>query len=345
MAKLILVTGGAGFIGSHCIIELYKDGYDVLVAENYSNSSEECLNRVEKISGKSVPRITLDVCDRDAVFNLFKNNNFFAVLHLAALKAVGESVTKPLDYYRNNVLGTLNVLDAMKEYNCKNFVFSSSATVYGLPQYLPLDEKHSTIGDQITNPYGKTKYVVEHILKDLYQSDKSWNIVILRYFNPVGAHESGLIGEDPRGTPNNLMPFVAQVAVGRLPEVKVFGNDYDTPDGTGVRDYIHISDLASGHSLSLKKIQQNPGLKIYNLGTGKGYSVLEMISALEKISGKKIPFRVVERRGGDLASVYANPAYAHEELGWQATRGLEDMCRDLWNWQSNNPNGFSSAPK
>lgn len=231
----------------------------------------------------------------------------------------------------------------MKEHNVKNFVFSSSATVYGTPKYLPIDEKHTTDGDQITNPYGKTKFVVEHILKDLYASDKSWNIIILRYFNPVGAHESGMIGEDPRGPPNNLMPYVSQVAVGRLPELKVFGNDYDTPDGTGVRDYIHIYDLATGHSLSLKKIDENPGLKIYNLGTGIGYSVLEMINAFEKASGKKVPYKIVDRRPGDIASVYADSSLANKELNWKATKNLDDMCQDLWNWQSKNPLGFSSS--
>lgn len=340
--KTILVTGGSGYIGSHCIIDLLKDGYQVLVVDNGVNSSSECLKRVEKISGQSIPTISLDICDKTSVNNLFKANKFYAVLHLAALKAVGESVEKPLDYYRNNVGGTLNLLECMRENNLKNFVFSSSATVYGTPQYLPLDEKHPTIGDQITNPYGKSKYVVEHILKDLYKSDNTWNIIILRYFNPVGSHESGLIGEDPRGPPNNLMPYISQVAVGKHPEVKVFGKDYQTPDGTGVRDYIHILDLATGHSAALKKIGENPGLKIYNLGTGKGYSVLEMIKAFEKASGKPVPYKVVDRRAGDIGEVYADSSLAEKELGWTATRGLDDMCRDLWNWQSKNPNGFSA---
>lgn len=340
MSKKILVTGGAGYIGSHCLIELIKENYDLLVLDNFVNSSSECLNRVEKITGKKIERVNANVNDREEMNKLFKANNFYAVLHLAALKAVGESTGMPLNYYENNVGGSISILQCMKENNVKNFVFSSSATVYGLPNYLPLDEKHSTIGDQITNPYGKTKYMVEHILKDLYTSDKSWNIIILRYFNPVGSHESGLIGEDPRGPPNNLMPYVSQVAIGRLPEVKVFGNDYDTPDGTGVRDYIHVCDLASGHSLAMKKLEESPGLKIYNLGTGKGYSVLEMITALEKASGKKIPFKVVERRPGDLANVYADASLAEKEMGWKATRGLDEMCRDLWNWQSKNPKGF-----
>jgi len=342
MSKKILVTGGAGYIGSHCLIELFKDGYEVLVVDNLINSNSECLKRVERITGKTIDVVYIDVNDTANLDKLFKENNFYAVLHLAALKAVGESCVKPLEYYHNNVAGSINLLRVMKDNNVKNFVFSSSATVYGLPAYLPLDEKHTTIGDQITNPYGKTKYVVEHVLKDLYTSDKSWNIIILRYFNPVGSHESGLIGEDPRGPPANLMPYVSQVAVGRFPEVKIFGNDYDTVDGTGVRDYIHICDLASGHSLSLKKINENPGLKIYNLGTGKGYSVLEMIKAFEKASGKTIPYKIVERRNGDLASVYADCALAEKELGWTATKGLDDMCKDLWNWQSKNPKGFSS---
>ncbi|CAF0973868.1 unnamed protein product, partial [Brachionus calyciflorus] len=328
MSKLILVTGGAGFIGSHCVIELLKNGYEVLIADNWSNSSKECIPRLEKITGRKINTIDLDVTDRDALDKLFNENKFYAVLHLAALKAVGESVLKPLEYYFNNVYGTMTVLEVMKKYNVKNFVFSSSATVYGSPQYLPLDEKHPTNGDKITNPYGKTKYVVEHVLKDLYASDKNWNIVILRYFNPVGAHESGLIGEDPRGPPNNLMPYISQVAVGRLPEVKIFGNDYDTPDGTGVRDYIHIMDLATGHSLALKKIDENPGLKIYNLGTGIGYSVLEMITAFEKVSGITLTKRTVDRRPGDVPSVYADSSLANKELGWTAKKNLDDMCHD-----------------
>lgn len=342
MSKKVLVTGGAGYIGSHCVIELVNQGFEVVITDNWANSSRECITRVEKILGKSLETVQLDVCDKAAVDELFKKNKFHAVLHLAALKAVGESISKPLDYYRVNVYGTINVLECMREHNVKNFVFSSSATVYGIPAYLPLDEKHTTIGDQITNPYGKSKYVVEHILKDLYQSDKSWNIIILRYFNPVGAHESGTIGEDPKGAPNNLMPYVSQVAVGRLPELKVFGNDYDTPDGTGVRDYIHITDLAKGHNAAMKKLDENPGLKIYNLGTGKGYSVLEMIQAFERASGKKVAYKIVDRRPGDLGSVYADCSLAGKELGWRAEKDLDDMCKDLWHWQSKNPNGFAT---
>lgn len=342
--KKILATGGAGYIGSHCIIELIKDGYEVVIADNFCNSCRECVARVEKIAGvDKIEVVVCDVRDKSQVDALFEAHQFYAVLHLAALKSVGQSTSEPLAYYKTNVDGTINVLQSMKEHNVKNFLFSSSATVYGMPQYLPLDEKHRQIGDEITNPYGKSKYVVEHILKDLHKSDPAWNIVILRYFNPVGAHESGLIGEDPTGPPANLMPFVSQVAVGRRPEVQVFGSDYDTADGTGVRDYIHIVDLARGHSLSVTKLGENPGLKIYNLGTGKGYSVLEMVTAFEKAAGRKVPYKIVGRRPGDLASCYADPSFAKSELGWVAEKGLDDMCRDLWNWQSNNPDGFKSV--
>lgn len=342
-AKKILVTGGQGYIGSHCLIELLKEGYEVVVADNSANSSKECIRRVETITGKSIPNIHLDVLDYEALDKLFKANTFYAVLHLAALKAVGESMEKPLEYFQCNVTGTLNVLNCMRSNNVKNFVFSSSATVYGTPLYLPLDEKHSRNGDEVTNPYGKSKFIVEHMLMDLAKSDKAWNIVILRYFNPVGSHESGLIGEDPCGPPANLMPFVSQVAVGRRPEVNVFGTDYDTIDGTGVRDYIHIHDLATGHIAALKKIDEGLGLKIYNLGTGKGTSVLEMIAAMEKATGKTIPYKICARRPGDIASCYAVPDLARDELGWVATKNVEDMCRDLWNWQSKNPMGFATS--
>lgn len=342
MSKKVLVTGGAGYIGSHCLVELLKDNYEVLVADNFSNANKECIKRVEKITGQNIPNVHLDVCDYEALDKLFKENNFFAVLHLAALKAVGESMTKPLEYFQVNVSGTLNVLNCMRANGVKNFVFSSSATVYGTPKYLPLDESHSRDGDQITNPYGKSKFIVEHMLMDLARSDKSWNIVILRYFNPVGAHESGLIGEDPRGPPANLMPFVSQVAVGRRPEVNVFGTDYDTVDGTGVRDYIHIYDLAVGHIMALKKIEENLGLKVYNLGTGNGTSVLEMIAAMEKAVGKKIPYKIAPRREGDIASCYADSSLAQKEMGWKATKNIDDMCKDMWRWQENNPMGFQS---
>lgn len=342
MSKQILVTGGAGYIGSHCLIELLKEGYEILVVDNGANSNKECINRVEKISGKVIPYVDLDILDYASLDKLFKANKFHAVLHLAALKAVGESIQKPLEYFEINCSGSLNVLKCMKANNVKNFVFSSSATVYGTPKYLPIDEKHPRDGDEITNPYGKSKFIVEHILQDLAKSDKSWNIVILRYFNPVGSHESGLIGEDPRGPPANLMPFVSQVAVGRRPEVNVFGNDFDTVDGTGVRDYIHITDLAVGHVLALKKIDENLGLKIYNLGTGCGTSVLEMITSFEKATGKKIPYKMAPRREGDIASVYADSSLAQKELGWKATKNVDDMCSSLWNWQSKNPMGFST---
>lgn len=345
MSKQVLVTGGQGYIGSHCLIELIKQGYEPIVADNSANSCAESIKRVEKITGKSIPNIHLDVLDYAALDKLFKEQKFFAVLHLAALKAVGESMEKPLEYFQVNVTGTINVLNCMRANNVKNFIFSSSATVYGTPQYLPLDEKHSRDGDQVTNPYGKSKFIVEHILMDLARSDKDWNICILRYFNPVGAHESGLIGEDPQGPPANLMPFVSQVAVGRRPEVNVFGTDYDTVDGTGVRDYIHIYDLAVGHVMALKKIEEGLGLKIYNLGTGNGTSVMEMIAAMEKASGKKIPFKNCPRRAGDIASCYAEPTLAFQEMGWKATKNVEDMCKDLWNWQQKNPMGFQSAEK
>lgn len=345
MSKLILVTGGQGYIGSHCLIELLKEGYEVIVADNSSNSSKECIKRVEQITGKSIPNIHLDVLDNVALNKLFEEHKFYGVLHLAALKAVGESMVKPLEYFECNVTGTLNVLNCMRAHNVKNFVFSSSATVYGTPQYLPIDEKHSRNGDEITNPYGKSKFIVEHVLMDLAKSDKSWNIVILRYFNPVGSHESGLIGEDPRGPPANLMPFVSQVAVGRRPEVNVFGTDYETVDGTGVRDYIHIYDLAVAHVLALKKIGQGLGLKVYNVGTGNGTSVLEMIAAMEKATGNKIPYKFCPRREGDIASCYADSSLAQKEMGWKATKNVDDMCKDLWNWQSKNPMGFSSEEK
>ncbi|CAF0789499.1 unnamed protein product [Didymodactylos carnosus] len=313
----ILVPGGIGYIGSHCVIELVKVGYEPILVDNGCNSSLECLSRVEQIVGKKLIHYEIDILDVNQLERIFTEHTIFAILHLAALKSVGESIQKPLLYYRNN---------CMEKFGVKNFLFSSSATVYGSPQYLPLDEKHPCVGDQITNPYGKSKYVAEHILKDASIAHKDWNIVILRYFNPVGAHESGKIGEDPVGTPNNLMPYVAQVAVGRLPHVNVMGTDYDTPDGTGVRDYIHVVDLAIGHVAAMNKFKENCGLKIYNLGTGHGYSVLEMIKALEKASGRNIAFKNCPRRPGDLASVYADPQLAAKELNWTAKRGLDEMC-------------------
>ncbi|XP_064624259.1 UDP-glucose 4-epimerase-like [Lineus longissimus] len=337
-AGCMLVTGGAGFIGTHCVIEMVKAGYTPVVVDNMVNANAESIRRVEEIVGKKIDFYTVDLLDKESLNNVFKKNKFDGVLHLAGLKAVGESMEIPLMYYKNNIVGTINLLEVMKEHNVKNLVFSSSATVYGTPEYLPLDEKHPVGG--CTNPYGKSKYFIEEILMDISKADKSFNIVILRYFNPVGAHKSGMIGEDPNGPPANLMPFVAQVAVGRRKELKVFGCDYDTPDGTGVRDYIHVVDLAVGHVAALKKLGENCGCKLYNLGTGKGFSVLEMAKALEKASGKTIPYVKVDRRPGDLGSVYSCTKLAEAELGWKAERGLDEMCEDLWNWQKKNPYGY-----
>lgn len=332
----ILVTGGAGFIGTHTVVELQNQGYDVVVMDNLCNSNEEALRRVEQITGKKVKFYKVDMRDKEADRQILRENKIDAVIHFAGLKAVGESVQIPLEYYDNNIGGTVTLLEVLKEFGVKNFIFSSSATVYGVPERLPLDEK-CRLG--VTNPYGATKLMLEHVLEDLYNSDKSWNIILLRYFNPVGAHPSGLIGEDPKGIPNNLMPYVAQVATGKLKCVRVFGNDYPTPDGTGVRDYIHVVDLALGHIAALKYCTE-PGVHIYNLGTGKGYSVLDMIHAFEKACGKTLPYQIVGRRAGDVASCYACADLAKEELHWTAKYDLEDMCRDQWNWQSHNPNGY-----
>ncbi|MBQ2714191.1 MAG: UDP-glucose 4-epimerase GalE [Clostridia bacterium] len=333
----ILVTGGAGYIGSHTVVLLLNAGYDVVVVDNLSNSKEESLKRVEQITGKKPTFYKIDLVDFDATEEVFKIEKPEAVIHFAGYKAVGESVQKPREYYRNNLLSTLNVLDCMKKYDCKNFVFSSSATVYGTPKSVPICEDFPL---SATNPYGRTKLMIEEILRDLYVSDKSFNIAILRYFNPIGAHESGLIGEDPKGIPNNLLPYVAQVAVGKLKALNVFGNDYPTHDGTGVRDYIHVVDLAAGHIKAIEKLTSNPGLVTYNLGTGKGYSVLDVVKAFEKASGQKVPYNIVERRAGDIAECYADPKKAKEELGWEAQYGIERMCTDSWRWQSNNPNGY-----
>lgn len=335
----ILVTGGAGYIGSHTCVELIERGYDILVIDNLMNSCKESLKRVEEITGKKVEFIELDLLDMDAVTSLFKQNTIDAVIHFAGLKAVGESVEVPLSYYHNNVTGTLHLAEAMKASGVKNIVFSSSATVYGDPHAVPIKEDFPV---SPTNPYGRTKLMIEDIFKDLFLSDKSWNIMLLRYFNPVGAHQSGKIGEDPNGIPNNLMPYVSQVAVGKLAELSVFGSDYPTSDGTGVRDYIHVVDLAKGHISAVEKIKTSPGLLTCNLGTGRGYSVLEMVDAFEKISGRKIQYKVVDRRPGDIATCYADPSFALQELGWSAEFGIEDMCRDSWNWQSKNPEGFKS---
>ncbi|XP_048759990.2 UDP-glucose 4-epimerase-like [Ostrea edulis] len=334
----ILVTGGAGFVGSHSVIELIEAGYSVVVMDNLANASMESIKRVEEITGKSIPCHSIDLLDKPALLDLFSKHKFTSVIHFAGLKAVGESCQLPLLYYKNNVGGTVSLLEVMKEKGVKNMIFSSSATVYGSPQYLPIDEKHPVGG--CTNPYGKTKYFIEEILRDLHKAEPDWNIIMLRYFNPVGAHKSGKIGEDPQGIPNNLMPFISQVAVGKRAELSVYGSDYDTTDGTGVRDYIHVVDLAQGHVAAQKKIETNCGCRVYNLGTGKGYSVLEMAKAFEEASGKAIPFKKVDRRPGDVASVYGNADLAKQELGWSASLNLKQMCEDTWRWQSLNPNGF-----
>ncbi len=337
--KTVLVTGGAGYIGSHTTLQLLEQDFSVVVLDNLVNASAESLRRVEAITGKSVTFVEGDIRDDKVLDSVFSEHSIDSVIHFAGLKAVGESVEQPLAYYENNVYGTLNLCNAMRRHNVKSLVFSSSATVYGDPVALPLHEKMAT--GEPTNPYGMSKLMVEKMLTDLYKSDSSWNIVLLRYFNPVGAHSSGQIGEDPNGIPNNLMPFIAQVATGKLAQLSVFGDDYDTNDGTGVRDYIHVEDLANGHLKALDRIDLNMGLDIYNLGTGQGYSVLEMIKAFEKASGKTINYQVAPRRSGDVAACYADPTLAAKDLNWHASKGLEDMCQDSWNWQSNNPNGYS----
>lgn len=335
----ILVTGGAGYIGTHTVVELLNAGSEVIVLDNLSNSSIEALNRVERITGKSVTFYQGDILNKALLQKVFSDHNIDAVIHFAGLKAVGESVAKPLKYYENNVTGTLILCQVMAEFKVKNLVFSSSATVYGDPASLPITEDFPT---GATNPYGQSKLMVEHILADLHHSDPSWNIARLRYFNPVGAHASGLIGEDPNDIPNNLMPFIAQVAVGKREALSVFGNDYPTHDGTGVRDYIHVVDLAIGHLKALEKLATKPGLVTYNLGTGQGYSVLDMVKAFEKACGKSIAYQIAPRRPGDIAACYANPAHARSDLGWQATHSLEDMANSSWHWQSTNPNGYKS---
>ncbi|MBN2545555.1 MAG: UDP-glucose 4-epimerase GalE [Spirochaetes bacterium] len=334
----ILVTGGAGYIGSHASLELLNAGYEIIIVDNLSNSKEESLNRIKKITGKSFDFYKEDLLNKSALEKIFSKTKIDAVVHFAGLKAVGESVKIPLQYYYNNITGTLILCDIMKSYNVKNIVFSSSATVYGDPQSVPIKEDFPL---HATNPYGRTKLMIEEILKDLYLSDNSWNIILLRYFNPIGAHKSGLIGEDPNGIPNNLVPYIAQVAVGKLKQLRVFGNDYPTPDGTGIRDYIHVVDLALGHIKAIEKLKENQGLSIYNLGTGRGYSVLEVIKAFEKASVKKIPYTIVDRRSGDIASCYADPHKANKELKWNAKYNIDDMCEDAWRWQKNNPNGYN----
>ena len=333
----ILVTGGAGYIGSHTCVELLNEAYDVVVLDNLSNSSEESLSRVKRITGRSLEFYKTDLLDKKSIADVFAEHHIDAVIHFAGLKAVGESVLIPLKYFHNNITGTLNLLEVMKDSNVKNIVFSSSATVYGDPASLPIKEDFPL---SATNPYGRTKLMIEEILQDLYRSDETWNIALLRYFTPVGAHSSGDIGEDPAGIPNNLIPYISRVAVGSLPEVNVFGNDYPTPDGTGVRDYIHVVDLAKGHIRTLPKLFTRPGIVIYNLGTGQGYSVLEMIKGFEAASGRKIPYRIAARRTGDVAACWADSSKALEELGWKAKKTLYDMCRDTWIWQQKNPDGF-----
>ena len=335
----ILVTGGAGYIGSHTCIELLNQGQEVVVVDNLCNSSEESLNRVKQITGKDVTFYKTDLLDKAAMEEIFSKETVDAVIHFAGLKAVGESVAKPLEYYHNNITGTLVLCDVMRNHGVKKIIFSSSATVYGDPAFVPITEDCPK--GKITNPYGQTKSMLEQILTDLHTADPEWSVILLRYFNPVGAHKSGLIGEDPAGIPNNLTPYITQVAVGKLKEVGVFGNAYDTPDGTGVRDYIHVVDLAIGHVKAVDKLAQSePDVRIYNLGTGKGFSVLQMIEAFSKACGKQIPYAIKPRRPGDIAECYADAALAKKELGWEAERGIDEMCEDSWRWQSNNPNGY-----
>ncbi|MGI6085507.1 MAG: UDP-glucose 4-epimerase GalE [Acetivibrionales bacterium] len=333
----ILVTGGAGYIGSHTCVELLNAGYEIIVVDNLSNSSEKALDRVKKITGKNLAFYNVDLLDKESLNNIFDKERIDSVIHFAGLKAVGESVSKPIEYYHNNITGTLVLCDAMRKHGVKDIVFSSSATVYGNPETVPIKEDFPRWA---TNPYGRTKLVIENLLEDIYVADNSWNIIILRYFNPVGAHESGRIGEDPKNIPNNLVPYITQVAVGKLERLGVFGNDYDTPDGTGVRDYIHVVDLAAGHLKALEKLSQKPGILAYNLGTGKGYSVLDMVKCFDKVCRKPIKYEILPRRPGDIATCYADPSKAKAELGWEAIRSLDEMCADAWRWQKNNPNGY-----
>ena len=328
----ILVTGGAGYIGSHTVVELQNAGYDVVVLDNLSNASEKALDRVSKITGKPVKFYKADILDRDALNDIFDKETIESCIHFAGLKAVGESVVKPWEYYENNIAGTLTLIDVMRKHNVKNIIFSSSATVYGDPAQIPITEECPK--GQCTNPYGWTKSMLEQVLTDIQKADPEWNVMLLRYFNPIG--------ENPNGIPNNLMPYITQVAVGKLKELGVFGNDYDTPDGTGVRDYIHVVDLAKGHVKALKKIEENPGLAIYNLGTGKGYSVLDIVKNFEAATGVKIPYVIKPRRAGDIATCYCDASKAEKELGWKAENGIREMCEDSWRWQSNNPQGYEN---
>ncbi|QUW21215.1 UDP-glucose 4-epimerase GalE [Sporosarcina sp. Marseille-Q4063] len=333
----ILVTGGAGFIGSHASVELLEKGYDIVVVDNLSNSEIDSINRVKEITGKDFPFYQYDLLDYESLKKLFASYNFDAVMHFAGLKAVGESVEIPLEYYHNNITGTINLCNVMKEFGVKKLVFSSSATVYGNPDQVPIDE---TFPLSVTNPYGRTKLMIEEILQDLYKSDQSWRITILRYFNPIGAHESGRIGESPKGIPNNLMPYITQVAIGKRKKLQVFGNDYETYDGTGVRDYIHVVDLVKGHLSALQYLDEHEGIETFNLGTGTGYSVLDLISNFSEVTTKEIPYEIVGRRSGDIGICYANPEKAEKILGWRAEKDLIEMCKDSWKWQLNNPNGY-----
>jgi len=344
--KTVFVTGGGGYVASHSIIELLKDDFTVVAVDNFVNSIKgpskmpESLVRVQRLTGKSLVFHEADLCDKDSLRSVFAKHKIDVVIHFAALKAVGESCSQPLRYYGNNVTGSSNLMEVMMEYGVKRIVFSSSATVYGNPDYLPIDEKHPT--GRCTNPYGKTKFFMEEIMKDVCAANKDWGCMLLRYFNPVGAHPSGEIGEDPQGIPNNLMPYIAQVAVGRREKLTIYGHDYDTPDGTGIRDYIHVMDIAEGHVSAVKAMlrQNSEGVRIYNLGTGKGYSVLEMVNAFEKATGQKVPYELSDRRPGDVASAYASTDLAEKELGWKSRLGIEDMCRDMWTWQSKNAKGY-----
>ncbi|MEG1254360.1 UDP-glucose 4-epimerase GalE [Clostridium sp.] len=333
----VLVTGGMGYIGSHTTVELLKEGYEVVIVDNLSNSKELVKDRIKAITGIEPKFYKYDVLNAEDMDKVFQENHIDSVIHFAGYKAVGESVAKPLEYYHNNITSTLVLLQSMRKYGVKNFVFSSSATVYGDAKIIPITEESPL---SATNPYGSTKLMLEDILRDLYKSDSSWNIALLRYFNPVGAHESGTIGEDPCGIPNNLMPFITKVAIGELKELSVFGDDYNTPDGTGVRDYIHVVDLAKGHLKAIEKLSGNSGLVTYNLGTGNGYSVLDMVKAFSEASGREVPYKIVDRRPGDIATCYADPVKANTDLGWKAEKGIKEMCADSWRWQSNNPKGY-----
>ena len=334
----VLVTGGLGYIGSHTCVELMNAGQEIVVVDNLYNCKKSSYDRIKALTGKDFSFYECDIRNKEGLNEVFEKENITSVIHFAGLKAVGESVRKPLEYFDNNITGTLVLLDVMRKHNCKKIVFSSSATVYGMNNVSPLTEDMEVGGG--TNPYGRTKFMIECILKDLYVSDNSWSICLLRYFNPIGAHKSGTMGEDPNGIPNNLMPYITQVAIGKLDHLNVFGDDYDTPDGTGVRDYIHVVDLALGHIKAVEKVEGEDGLFIYNLGTGVGYSVLDVVKAFEKASGKKIPYVIGPRRDGDIATCYSDPSKALKELGWKAERGIEEMCEDSWRWQSQNPNGY-----